>query len=98
MTNLLFSKKTDLKKFLEESKFHKIMVVCGKNSFESSGAKLLFEDLFNNKKVEFYIKKFSIPNHNELQEIINHIKTFSPDLIIAVGGGSVLDYAKIANT
>ena len=29
-------------------------------------------------------------------QIINSIKKFSPDLIIAAGGGSVLDYAKIA--
>ena len=32
----------------------------------------------------------------ELKEIIK-IKEFSPDIIIAVGGGSVIDYAKIAN-
>ena len=29
--------------------------------------------------------------------IINEINKFNPDLVIAAGGGSVLDYAKIAN-
>ncbi len=97
MSHLSISKKDDLKKFLKENKFHKIMVICGKKSFKSSGAKKLLEGFFDNKQVDFYFKKFSIPNHIELQEIINHIKTFSPTLIIAIGGGSVLDYAKIAN-
>ena len=30
-------------------------------------------------------------------KIIQNIKKFQPDLILAIGGGSVLDYAKIAN-
>ena len=37
-------------------------------------------------------------NKNNLISNLSEIKKFSPDLIIAVGGGSVLDYAKIANT
>ena len=97
MSNFSLSKKDDLKKFLKEKKFNKILIICGEKSFENSGAKQLFEGLFINKKLEFYIKKFSIPNHTELQNIIDHIKFFSPNLIIAIGGGSVLDYAKIAN-
>ena len=38
-----------------------------------------------------------MPIIEELIEIINNIKNFKPDLILAVGGGSVIDYAKIAN-
>ena len=34
----------------------------------------------------------------ELKNIIKDLKAFSPDLIIAIGGGSVIDYAKISNT
>ena len=41
---------------------------------------------------------FFFPEYSELIQIIEEIKLYSPDLIIAAGGGSVLDYAKIANT
>ena len=33
----------------------------------------------------------------ELIKIINDIKSFKPDLVLAIGGGAVIDYAKIAN-
>jgi len=98
MSNLSFSKKDDLNKFLKEENFNKILVIGGDKSFSGSGANKLFEDTLDHKIVEFYFKKFVVPNHTELKDIIAFIKKYSPDLIIAVGGGSVLDYAKIANT
>lgn len=97
MNNLSFSSIDDLKKELKDKKFSKILIICGKKSFKNSGASKLISNLLINKKIEFYLKEFSHPNHKELQKIIDHIKKFSPNLIIAIGGGSVLDYAKIAN-
>ena len=98
MSNLSFSNKDDFIKFLKEEKSNKILVICGEKSFKKSGANKLFESLFNNKEIKFYFKKYSIPNLLELQDIINLIKVFSPNLIVSIGGGSVLDYAKMANT
>ena len=94
----LSSAVTDFKSFLSDKAFNKIFIICGENSFIGSGADKLINDHLNNKKTKFYFKKSPYPEILELKKIISEINLFSPDLIIAIGGGSVLDYAKIANT
>jgi alcohol dehydrogenase class IV len=42
-------------------------------------------------------KKNEIPEINELNFIIKKINIINPDLIIALGGGCAIDYAKLAN-
>ena len=87
----------DIKKFINDKSFKKIFVVCGKKSFVTSGAELLFKELLNNKESKLFYKSSELPVLEELIKIINDIKSFKPDLILAVGGGAVIDYAKIAN-
>ena len=47
--------KSELRKFLNNNKFNKILVISGKNSFYKSGASNMFKNLFINKKVNFFV-------------------------------------------
>ena len=68
-----------------------------KTIIQISGASKLIDGFNKIKNIKYFYKKFPYPDLVELKEIIKKIKEFSPDIIIAVGGGSVIDYAKIAN-
>ena len=97
MTDFTFSSTQEFKTFLNNEKNKKILIICGKKSYKISGASKLIDDVIEKQNVQYFYKKFPYPDLVELKEIINKIKECSPDIIIAVGGGSVLDYAKIAN-
>ena len=87
----------DVTKFLNDKSFKKIFLLCGKNSFVNSGAENLFNKKIDKNNIKFFFKISKIPNLDELIELIKEIKIFKPDLILAVGGGAIIDYAKIAN-
>ncbi len=87
----------DLKIYLTNNKFENIFLLCGKNSFLNSGAKKFINTFFKKKNFKIRLKVNEIPKIDELIEIIDEIRYFKPDLILAIGGGSIIDYAKIAN-
>ena len=87
----------DIKKFINDTSFKKIFLLCGKKSFVTSGAEIFFKELLNKKETKLFYKISELPVLEELIRIIKDIKSFKPDLILAVGGGAVIDYAKIAN-
>ena len=97
MNNLSLNSLQELDSILKNKNFKKIFILCGKKSFKLSGANKILEKKLINKDTYFYFKNSPYPEIIELKKIINSIQKFSPDLIIAVGGGSVIDYAKIAN-
>jgi alcohol dehydrogenase class IV len=92
----MISSSTDILKFIDDKSFKKIFILCGKNSFFTSGAENLIKKL-NHKETRFFYKKSEIPILEELIEIINEIKSFKADLFLAIGGGAIIDYAKMAN-
>tara|TARA_B100001540_G_scaffold205447_1_gene180941 strand:+ start:57 stop:1154 length:1098 start_codon:yes stop_codon:yes gene_type:complete len=92
----MISSSEDILKYINDKSFKKIFVLCGKKSFVNSGAENLLKNI-SNKEIKLFYKKSEIPILEELIEIIKDIKNFKPDLFLAIGGGAVIDYAKIAN-
>ena len=97
MNSFSFSSTSELRVFLKENKFTKILIITGETSYKLSGAEKIISSLLEKKTTKYFFKKLPYPDIEELKKIIIEIKNFCPDLIIATGGGSVLDYAKIAN-
>ena len=85
------------KNFLADKKFDRIFIITGHNSFYKSGADKFLKKIVDIKKTYFFFKKKTLPDIIELKYIIEELRQFKPNLIIALGGGCVLDYAKIAN-
>lgn len=87
----------DIEKFTNDKNFKKIFILSGKKSFVTSGAENFFKKIIKDKDIKFFYKESEIPVLDELIKIIKEIRSFKPDLLLAVGGGTVIDYAKIAN-
>ena len=94
MSEILSSK---ISNFFKKRNFNKILIISGKKSFIKSGAKKFVLKITKNKKNYIYLKKNSIPKFEELKSIISFKEKIKPDLIIGIGGGCVMDYAKIAS-
>ena len=90
-------KENKLTFFIKKNKIKNIVVITGKKSFNFSGFKNL--KIFNDFKhiITVLYKKNSIPEINELKGFIKKINIINPDLIIALGGGCAIDYAKLSN-
>jgi len=93
----MISSTNDIKDFLYDKNFKKIFILCGKNSFLNSGAKKFIEESLTKKEIKYLYKISNFPTLDELIKIIKDIREFKPDLILAIGGGAIIDYAKIAN-
>ena len=82
--------------FLDKIKYKKKFIITGKKSYFASGASKFFKKYLD-QKTTFFFKKKNIPTFEELKKIILNLKKVTPEVILAIGGGSVMDYAKIAN-
>ena len=87
----------NIKFLIKEKKVKKILVFAGKTSFKKSGAEEQLKKILKSVNYKLVFKNLAIPDIYELENFITEINKFFPDLIIAVGGGAVLDLAKISN-
>jgi alcohol dehydrogenase class IV len=86
-----------LNSFIIKKKIKNIFIITGQKSFNSSGFKKL--EIFKSFKsiMTIFYKKKEIPEIDELKFLIKKINITKPDLVIALGGGCAIDYAKLAN-
>ncbi len=98
MSLLLKKKYKNLYKILVSYKDKKIFLLTGKKSFYKSGADKIFKKILEKAKLIIHFKKKKFPTFEELKTINKKLDLIKPDLFLAIGGGTVLDYAKISNS
>ena len=82
-----------LNDILKNKKARKVFLVNGNNSFKNIKNKI--DNILKNYNA-LYFNQFSInPNIRDVYTGVQLLKSFNPDIIIAIGGGSVLDMAKL---
>lgn len=77
-------------------KFPKLFILHGKYSYENSGAKNMLAPLYKiNCQIQEWTDFTSNPKREEVDLGVKKLNNFNPHLIIAIGGGSVIDMAKL---
>jgi len=72
-----------------------VLVVTGSSSYETSGATTIVDKLFGKYRLLFFSNFGVNPKVEDLQEGINLCRNVEIDIIVAIGGGSVIDMAKL---
>jgi alcohol dehydrogenase class IV len=75
----------------------KIFLVRGKESFKTSGAESILKPFLAGYSVAHFIYNEPNPKIEDIERGIEIYKTQTPDVVIACGGGSVIDKAKLIN-
>lgn len=75
----------------------KVFLVTGKGSYAASGAAKIVADALNEMDVLQYSDFGTLPLSEDIQKGVVAYTAFGPDLVIAVGGGHVMDMAKAVN-
>ena len=87
----------NLENFLNEKKPQSIFLVTGKESYVKCGAKDKLSPVLNNYR---FTRFFDFEENPKIEDVEKGVGVFNEnlcDLIIAVGGGSVIDIAKLVN-
>ena len=86
-----------IKNVIKASNPRRILLITGKASYSVSGAEEAIQSCLRGFS-SLRFSDFGVnPNSADVQKGIQYFKDFKPDLIIAAGGGSVLDMSKLVN-
>jgi len=87
----------ELLTLLNQYSARNIFLVTGKNSYQSSGVKDILKNLLKGFKVTRFFDFENNPEITDVKKGIDIFKGRQYDIVIAVGGGSVIDMSKLIN-
>ena len=82
---------------VEQYSVKRVFLVTGKGSYASSGAEKELLSIIGSIDVYRFFDFEVNPKIGQAVEGAKLLKLFEPDIVIAIGGGSVIDMAKLVN-
>ena len=87
-----------LSNILSDKKKCKILLITGSESYDNLNILFKIENYFKNFQSIRYIVDTPNPEYNKIKKGISFFRNYNPDIVIAIGGGSVIDTAKLIIT
>lgn len=81
---------------VSENSNSKFLLVAGTHFYQSDQYKQLRDELTDTGKVEFYPEKIKKSSFDEVNALVKYVQDGRYDGIIGIGGGAILDSAKVA--
>lgn len=88
---------SDIKKLITTLSVKKIFLVTGKSSYERSGSKEFIDSFLNKEEYVQFCDFEQNPKYEDAIRGMNLLLETKCNMIIAIGGGSVIDMAKLIN-
>lgn len=86
---------TELPRIVRELGPGRVLLVCGRRSFEASGASRVLPDLQDVASVHRWSEFAPNTDADDLARGLALVEQVDPDLVLGVGGGSAMDMAKL---
>jgi alcohol dehydrogenase class IV len=84
----------ELRRIVDENSPRHILVVTGGKSYQSSGSEQMVTAAVRNRPHTVLTQTSANPTIEDLRRAVARFRAVSPDLVIGIGGGSVIDLAK----
>jgi len=85
----------EVENILQELSAQKVLLVTGRGSFSSCGAEAALKPILKGYTTERFYDFRANPQFEDIEKGLSLARQMNPDVILAVGGGSPLDLAKI---
>lgn len=80
---------------LESINAKKIFLITGEVSYSTSGAKRRLDPLLKSYSTIIYPIHFLYPSILDVTKGVEQLRAFEPDVVVAIGGGNVIDFGKL---